>query len=166
MPQFLRLRLEGPLIAFGGETVDARGVIADFPARSFLRGLFANALGWRRSDRDFLSRLQERLAFAARIDREGERLTDFQTAAIGAGDKGWTTLGGPEGRAGGPNTYHSPHIRRRDFNADAAVTVAVTLEPASETPVLEALAEALILPARPLFLAGSLVSPPHRFSSI
>ncbi len=32
MSRFLLLRLEAPLFAFGGEVVDARGVLADFPA--------------------------------------------------------------------------------------------------------------------------------------
>jgi len=70
MTRFLLLRFEAPLLAFGGETVDARGVIADFPSRSLLTGLIANALGWRRGERDKLARLQERIAFAARIDRK------------------------------------------------------------------------------------------------
>jgi len=150
--RFLLLRFEAPLLAFGGETVDARGVIADFPSRSLLTGLLANALGWRRGERHRLARLQERIAFAARIDREGERMTDFQTASIGGGDKGWTTRGRPEGRAGGTGTYNAPHIRRRDFDADASVTVALRLDPADEAPDLDAAAAALQEPARPLFL--------------
>lgn len=152
MARFLLLRLEGPLLAFGGEVVDARGVIVDFPGRSMLTGLFANALGWRRADRDALARLQERLVFAARIDRTGERLTDFQTVQLRGADKGWTTRGRPEGRAGGANTYLAPHIRRRDYDADAAITVAVRLDPEDEVPDLDALAASLEAPARPLFL--------------
>jgi CRISPR system Cascade subunit CasD len=161
MAAFLLLRLEGPLLAFGGEIVDARGVIADFPSRSMLTGLFANALGWRRSERERLARLQERIVFAARIDREGERLIDFQTAMLGSGDRGWTTRGRPEGREGGPNTYLSPHIRRRDFDADAAVTVALCLKPAEEAPDIAALSTALDEPARPQFL-GRKSCPPTR----
>lgn len=132
--------------------VDARGVIVDFPGRAMLTGLLANALGWRRGDRDALARLQQRIMFAARIDREGERLTDFQTAQLDGNDKGWTTRGRPEGRAGGAGTYLGPHIRWRDYHADAALTVALALVPADETPDLDALAAALDAPARPLFL--------------
>ena len=66
MPRYLLLGLEGPLVAFGGEVVDARGVIADFPAASMLTGLIANALGWRRGERHRLQRLQERLVETAR----------------------------------------------------------------------------------------------------
>ena len=150
--RFLILVLEGPLQSFGAEAVDARGVVSEFPGASLLTGLLANALGWRRTDRDRLDRLQARLRFAARLDRAGERLTDFQTVQLGAGDRGWTTRGAPEGRAGGAKTYASPYIRRRDYDADKRVTVALSLDPADEAPQLDELAEALRSPARPLFL--------------
>ncbi len=148
----LILVLEGPLLAFGGETVDAHGVIADFPAASMLTGLLANALGWRRSDRTALDRLQARLRFVARIDREGRHFTDFQTAHLAHSDRGWTTRGAPEGRAGGADTYLGPHIRLRHYDADKRVTVALRLDPAAEAPSVDDLAAALRAPARPLFL--------------
>ena len=151
----LLLDLQAPLLAFGGETIDNYGVIRDFPAASMLTGLLANALGWRRIERELHQRLQERLVFAARIDREpaGDvRLTDFQTAKLGKSDQGWTTRGIPEGRAGGPNTYDAPHLRYRDYFADMRVTVALRLEPASDPPTLDDLAAALDEPQRPLFI--------------
>ena len=107
----LTVRLEAPLMAFGGETIDNLGVIRPFPAVSMLTGLFANALGWRRIERQRHQALQDRMVFAARIDREpagGVRMTDFQTAQLAGGDRGWTTRGAPEGRAGGANTYNAP----------------------------------------------------------
>ena len=155
MPRHLILTLESPLMAFGGETVDNYGVIRPFPAASMLTGLLANALGWRRVERERHQDLQDRLVFAVRIDREphgGLRLTDFQTAQLGANDKGWTTRGMPEGRAGGPNTYNAPHLRYRDYFADMRVTVALRLEPPDKKPTLEILADALQHPARPLFI--------------
>ena len=130
--QHLILNLEAPLLAFGGETIDNYGVIRAFPAASMLTGLLANALGWRRVEQQKHQQLQDRLVFAARIDREpagNVRLTDFQTAQLGADDEGWTTRGRPEGRAGGPNTYKAPHLRYRDYYADMRVTVALRLEP-------------------------------------
>lgn len=151
----LILNLESPLMAFGGETIDNLGVIRWFPAASMLTGLFANALGWRRTERQRHQRLQDRLIFAARIDREpagGVRMTDFQTAQLGAGDKGWTTRGRPEGRTGGANTYHAPHLRYRDYFADMRVTVAVRLQPDAEAPGLDDVANALQEPKRPLFI--------------
>jgi CRISPR system Cascade subunit CasD len=152
MARFLILVLEAPLISFGAEAVDARGVVSDFPGASMITGLLANALGWQRSERGRHDRLQSRLRFTARIDREGERFTDFQTVQLRKEDKGWTTRGAPEGRAGGAETYRSPYIRRRDYDADKRVTVALALDPAEEAPDLDALASALIAPARPLFL--------------
>ncbi len=153
--RYLILNLESPLMSFGGETIDNYGVIRRFPAASMLTGLFANALGWRRVEWERHQRLQDRLVFAARIDREpagGVRLTDFQTAQLSKDDKGWTTRGRPEGRTGGPNTYDAPHLRYRDYFADMRVTVALRLDPEDESPTLDELADALQEPARPLFI--------------
>ena len=153
--QHLILGLESPLMAFGGETVDNLGVIRRFPSASMITGLLANALGWRRIERERHQRLQDRLVFASRIDREpagGVRMTDFQTAQLGANDKGWTTRGAPDERAGGANTYNAPHLRYRDYFADMSVTVALRLQPDSEEPTLDDLARALQEPARPLFI--------------
>jgi len=99
--------------------------------------------------------LQDRIVFAARIDREpagGVRMTDFQTAQLAANDRGWTTRGQPEGRAGGANTYNAPHLRYRDYYADMRVTVALRLEPAEDAPTLDELGDALQEPMRPLFI--------------
>ena len=151
----LTVRLEAPLMAFGGETIDNLGVIRPFPAVSMLTGLFANALGWRRIERQHHQALQDRMVFAARIDREpagGVRMTDFQMAQLAGGDRGWTTRGAPEGRAGGANTYNAPHLRYRDYYADMRVTVALRLEPVEDAPTLDELAEALQEPRRPLFI--------------
>ena len=153
--QHLILGLESPLMAFGGETVDNLGVIRRFPSASMITGLLANALGWRRIERERHQQLQDRLVFASRIDREpagGVRMTDFQTAQLGASDKGWTTRGAPDERAGGANTYNAPHLRYRDYFADMSVTVALRLQPDSEEPTLDDLARALQEPARPLFI--------------
>ena len=151
----LIVSLEAPLMAFGGETIDNYGVIRWFPSASMLTGLLANALGWRRTERERHQRLQDRLVFAARIDREpttGVRLTDFQTAQLGGNDQGWTTQGVPEGRAGGAATYEAPHLRYRDYFADMRTSIALRLEPAEEPPTLDDLAVALQEPARPLFI--------------
>jgi CRISPR system Cascade subunit CasD len=165
MAAYLRLVLEGPLLAFGGEAVDSLGVIEAFPAASMLTGLLANALGWQRHHRAALARLQQRLHYAARIDREGQLLTDFQTAQLGANDRGWTTRGAPEGRDGGGATYGSPHIRRRDHDADKRVVVALRLNEADEAPTLADLAAALDEPMRPLFLGRKPCLPSARINA-
>lgn len=151
----LILTLEAPLMAFGGETVDNFGVVRWFPAASMLTGLLANALGWRRTEAERHQRLQERLIFAARIDREpagGVRLTDFQTAKLNKSDKGWTTRGQHEDRTGGIKTYDAPHLRYRDYLADMRVTVVLRMEEGEFEPGLEDVAEALERPSRPLFI--------------
>lgn len=152
MASHLLLRLEGPLMAFGGETIDNLGVIRDFPAQSMLTGLIANALGWRREDAAQHDRFQARLVFGARLDRPGTRFTDFQTAELRKDDTAWRTTGIPEGRGGGEGTYKGQHLRYRDHLADAAVLVALRLEPSAEVPTLEDIATALQRPMRPLFL--------------
>ena len=161
----LLLDLQAPLMAFGGETIDNYGVIRDFPAASMLTGLLANALGWRRIERERHQRLQERLVFAARIDREpaGDvRLTDYQTALLYEDDAGWTTRGQPEGRNKSPSYQPIPPDNRRaltwqryrDYFADMHVTVALRLCPAvdGDGPTLDDLAAALEEPQRPLFI--------------
>ena len=151
----LIMNLESPLMAFGGETIDNYGVVRWFPSASMLTGLLANALGWRRIERQRHQRLQDRLIFAARIDREPRgrlRLRDFQTAQLDKNDKGWTTRGRPEGRAGGANTYDAPHLRFRDYFADMRVTIALRLQSENERPTLYDLESALEQPARPLFI--------------
>lgn len=151
----LILTLEAPLMSCGGETIDNYGVIRSFPAASMLTGLLANALGWRRIEGERHQRLQDRLVFAARIDREsadGVSFVDFQTAQLDKSDKGWTTRGKPEGRAGGGRTYDAPHLRFREYFADLRFTVALRMEPAEGRPTVDDLANALERPARPLFI--------------
>lgn len=164
----LLLDLDAPLMSFGGDMVDAYGVVRDFPAKSMIAGLLANALGWERHEADKHARLQERLAIGSARIAEGRRVRDFQTAQLGGGDRGWTTRGRFEGRSGGAATYQSPHIRYRDADADAHVLVALRLEPAEEMPSLDALAAALDRPERPLFLGRKpfLPSRPIRLGEI
>jgi len=152
MPDHLILKLEAPLMAFGGTMIDANGPTLDLPIRSMVTGLIANALGWHRGDRDRHQALQDRLVMGARLDRPGTALRDFQTAQLGANDKGWTTRGIPEGRAGGAATYKSPHIRLRHYRADAFVTVALRLDPPDGDPTIATVEAALKAPARPLFI--------------
>ena len=150
--RWLILRLEAPLLAFGGVAVDQVGVTRDFPAASMLTGLLANALGYRRTEWQKHQALQDRLIFAARRERETVfgLLTDTQNAQLAQNDKGWTTWGMPEGRDG--DSYGAPHRRRRDYHADACVVVALRVVPADTAPDLETLAAALDRPARPLFI--------------
>ena len=155
--RWLIIRLEAPLLSFGAVAIDHRGVIWDFPGLSMLTGLFANALGWQRTDRQAHQALEDRLIFAARREREpySGTLRDTQNAKLEKSDKGWTTRGMPEGRDGA--SYSAPHRRQRDYHPDALVTVAVTLKDAptevfGPAPSLDDIAAALDRPARPIFI--------------
>lgn len=150
---WLVLRLEAPLMAFGGVAVDQVGPTRDFPAASMLTGLLANALGWHWSDRAAHQALQERLIFAVRRERKQDAsgiVTDMQNVRLAKSDKGWTTFGAPEGRGGA--SYDAPHRRTRDYLADQAVRVVLRFDPANSPPTLERVTEALDRPARPLFI--------------
>jgi CRISPR system Cascade subunit CasD len=153
MATYLLLRFDAPLMSFGGVQVDRHGVTERFPGTSMLTGLVANALGYEHREFERLERLQERIVYAARCDRSGVRLVDFHTVDLGQPfmQDGWTTSGRPEGRAGG-EAKTGTHIRLRHYIADAVYTVALTLDPADETPSIEALEAALREPERPLFI--------------
>ncbi|MBS9478978.1 type I-E CRISPR-associated protein Cas5/CasD [Ancylobacter radicis] len=148
--RWLHLRLVAPLMAFGDVAIDHVGPTRDFPSASALTGLLGNALGWRREDGAAHQSLQDRLIFGALVARPGHLLTDIQNAKLEANDRGWTTWGKPDERAGA--TYDSPHRRRRDFLADHDCRVVLRLRDAPEGPDLDALAAALDRPARPLFI--------------
>ena len=148
----LILRLDTPLMSFGGVVIDNFGDTDDWPSASLLVGIIGNALGYRRTDREDLQALQARLVFACRADCEGERVRDFQAAALNKNDKGWTTHGQPEGRDGGAKTYMGKHLRYRFYWTDRVITVALRLQPAEGDPTLDQVAKALDYPARPLFI--------------
>ena len=150
--RWLVLTLEAPLLAFGGVRIDHIGITRDFPALSMLTGMLANALGYHRTEWEKHQALQDRLIFAARIERENPTgvLLDMQNAMLEKNDKGWTTRGQPEGRAGA--SYGAPHRRERYYHMDARVVVVLRLEPATASPDIDALAHALHYPKRPIFI--------------
>lgn len=151
--RWLVVHLEAPLLAFGGVRIDHIGVTRDFPSLSMMTGLLANALGYSRTEWDKHQRLQDRLIFAARRDRElaASVLTDTQNAWLNKTEKGWTTWGEIEERDGGAPTYKAPHRRMRDYHMDQHVVVVLRLYD-DGSPDLDTVAEALARPARPLFI--------------
>lgn len=149
---WLVVRFEAPLMAFGGIAVDQIRPTRDFPAASMLTGLIGNALGWHWCDAERHQDLQDRLLFAAYKERQGFLLTDMQNAALNREDEGWTTRGVPERRTGAYRTYGSPHRRRREYHADASARLVLRLEQAEEEPTIAALIQAFHCPARPLFI--------------
>ena len=151
----LILTLEAPLMSFGTVAIDGLHPTGWFPGPSMLTGLAANALGWKRTDHEALQDMQDRLVFAARLDREPSNarlLTDYQTARFAQVDLGWTTRGVPEGRSASAQTLAHPHPMRRDYLPDARLTVAIRLQPAGRRPDLREVGSAFERPARPLFI--------------
>ncbi|MFW5751646.1 MAG: type I-E CRISPR-associated protein Cas5/CasD, partial [Planctomycetota bacterium] len=150
---YLIMRLMAPLMSFGATLVDQNGPTLPFPGRSLLTGLIGNALGWRHGDTTQLQRLQNHLQHGVRADRRPGTITDYQTADLGQDflvAKGWTTRGRREDRGKGAATTGT-HIRYRDYLADGAFTVALTVPPEADV-ILETIAAALHRPARPLFI--------------
>jgi CRISPR system Cascade subunit CasD len=152
--RILVLRFDAPLVSFGAPAVDQNGVVQAFPALSMLIGLIGNALGWDHRDIHKLEGLQERLRYAARIDRRGEALLDYQTVDLGMEwmlpeKTGWTTRGRVAYRTGASG--EATHQRYRHYRADSIHTVTLTLA-GDEAPSSEDVAKALRRPARPLFI--------------
>ena len=162
--RWMHLRFQAPLAAFGGEMIDAHGVIQNVPAQSMLTGLLANALGWTRAMRAEHQALQDRIVFGAVWDRDValSRMTDYQTAQLGKNDRAWTTRGVSGGRAGGAATYAGAHQRWRDYHADLRLAVVLRLDPAHANPTIDALAAALDRPARTLFIGRKSCLPSAR----
>ena len=150
----LVLRFDAPMMSFGSVLVDQHGFIHLFPGQAMLTGLLANALGWHHGDFDRLTRLQERLEYAARWDVPPQRLVDYHTVDLGQpkmAQAGWTTRGTPEHRDGGQAAKFGTHQRYRHYWTDGLMTVALTVR-GDEEPTLEQVHKALRRPARPLFL--------------
>ncbi len=154
MMEFLVLRFDAPLMSFGTVAVDQIRETADYPALSMVAGLLGNALGYDHSEWNKLQRLQERIRFAVRQDRAGERLVDYQTVDLGQDFllSGWTTFGREQKRGGGGSSARGTHIRLRHYLADAVYTVVLTLDPPDDKPALGDVEQALRRPARPLFI--------------
>lgn len=154
--EVLLLRFDAPLVSFGAPIVDQHGATQAFPALSMLTGLLGNALGWEHRDHEKLQALQARIRYAARTDRRGERISDYQTVDLGQDylideNTAWTTWGRVEERGKGQATQGT-WIRHREYWVDSLHTVALSLVPSSGSPTVAELQNALKYPARPLFI--------------
>src|SRR5262245_33415168 len=111
------LRFDAPLMSFGSVVVDQFNNTDLYPYRSMLVGLLANALGLYRDQVEEHERLQRDLRYAARRDRAGTVLVDYQTVDLGQhgpmnDDLAWTHHGRLEQRKGG-TAAEGTHIRYR-----------------------------------------------------
>lgn len=149
MRQFLILRLEGPLQAWGDVAVDSWRPTRAFPSLSALAGLAASALGWTYQDAARTTMLQSNLSYAVLEERSPQVVQDFHTADLARiGSAGWTHWG-LERRGGANATGTQP--QRKQYLADGSFIVAVTLNSGAPTSLAE-LGGALVEPARPLFM--------------
>ena len=140
-------------MSFGAVAVDSRRPTDILPGRSFLTGLFGNALGWRWQDAQNLQDLQQRIEYAAALTRRGNILQEYQTHAFDTAAVAWTTRGKPEKRErrGGPDTMRT-ELRHLEYLANAQVVVAVRLNSPQQSPTLEEIQAALAAPARTLYI--------------
>jgi CRISPR system Cascade subunit CasD len=79
MKDYLVLKLQGPMQAWGRETFEGLRPSELFPGRSALLGLLGACLGIERDDRQSLHKLATSVNFAVRVDQQGQKLTDYHT---------------------------------------------------------------------------------------
>jgi len=79
MRDYLILKLQGPLQAWGRESFEGLRPSELFPGRSALLGLLGACLGIDRIDRKGLQALASSVSFAVRVDQQGQKMTDYHT---------------------------------------------------------------------------------------
>lgn len=135
--KMLVLRLEGPLQSWG---IRARWDTRDSatePTKSGIIGLLGCALGFRIND-PRLEKLDQQLMMGIRVEREGTRLTDYQT--VNCKSKEWRRADG--------SLQNKGIVSFRDYLQDAAFLV--VLQGPSE--IIEDCAAAIQAPVWPYYL--------------
>ncbi len=79
MREYLIIKLQGPMQAWGKETFEGLRPAELFPGRSALLGLLGACLGIERTDRESQQALASSVAFAVRVDQQGVKMTDYHT---------------------------------------------------------------------------------------
>lgn len=79
MKDYLVLKLQSPLQAWGRESFEGLRPSELYPGRSALLGLLGACLGVERNDQDAQHRLASSIYFAVRVDQQGQKLTDYHT---------------------------------------------------------------------------------------
>lgn len=159
MREFLILRLDGPLQAWGDVAVDSWRPTRSFPSLSALTGLIASALGWTYRNGALTTQLQSHLRYAVLEERTPRVVEDFQTADLARiGVAGWTRWG-LERRGGANATGTQP--QRKQYLADGSFIVALSVDDGAPVS-LDAVEAALNEPARPLFLGRKGCPPASR----
>jgi CRISPR system Cascade subunit CasD len=157
MTDYAIIVLHAPLMAAGNVAVDIHRYTSRLPTQSMLTGLLANAFGYTHLD-PRIGVLQKDLEYAARADRDGYALIDYQTAAISTiRDRSWTRSGRAVERGGG-QSQEGVHIRYKHYVSDCVWTVALRVT----TMPISAVEQALKYPARPLFIGRKACLPAGR----
>jgi len=79
MRDYLIIKLHGPMQAWGRETFEGLRPSDLFPGRSALLGLLGACLGVERTDSEHQQSLASSVAFAVRVDKQGQKMTDYHT---------------------------------------------------------------------------------------
>lgn len=79
MRDYLILKLQGPMQAWGRESFEGLRPSELFPGRSALLGLLGACLGIDRIDREGLQALASSVSLAVRVDHQGQKMTDYHT---------------------------------------------------------------------------------------
>ncbi len=140
----LLLRLDGPLQAWGVTSRFSVRDTADIPSKSGVIGLVCAALGLRRLDANGRLKQLAALRMGVRIDRPGQRFTDFHTAGARIG---MMTAAGKIKYTESTSEIET-WIMRKEYLADAAFLVALQGDSGTVTDV----ASALQNPVWPAFL--------------
>ena len=74
MREYLILKLQSPMQAWGRETFEGLRPSELFPGRSALLGLLGACLGVDRTDRLHQQSLASSVAFAVRVDKQGQKI--------------------------------------------------------------------------------------------
>ncbi len=119
MREHLILRLYGPLQAWGRESFEGLRPSALYPGRSALLGLLGACLGIDRMDQIRQGDLANSVAFAVRVDKQGQKMTDYYT--IKNARKNYQ----PEYTKDGKIKSHETIQTWREYWQDAQYTVVV-----------------------------------------
>lgn len=141
MPNFLILRLDGPMQAWGTHTFEDFRPSNLYPTRSGLLGLLGACLGLERSDLTGQAQLAASVEFTVRVDSQIPRPgVDGLVAKPGIKLPDFHTVKDARKVDGSANKF--PVVSRREYLFDAAFTVVVGSRP-DATVSLDHIAEAL-----------------------
>lgn len=144
MPNFLILRLDGPMQAWGTHTFEDFRPSNLYPTRSGLLGLLGACLGLERSDLAGQANLAASVEFTVRVDGQLVRPgRDKPVAKPGIKLPDFHTVRDARKVDGSANKF--PVVSRREYLFDAAFTVAVGSRPGASVS-LGQIAEALRRP--------------------